>query len=156
MSAYPHGVVLTRDSTTIDLRSQLTWCHKWSDIVGRGPKRGVNRPNSQADGTALRPRYRNDLRGILHITIDGAWQADSSPYTGDRLANAHEAMHLLLDFLDSNEPCEVTVYQPAGLDTLEGVLQVEDPGPPTFEAGRFVHLAVDVTVHGGQLTPIGS
>jgi hypothetical protein len=153
---YPHGVVLTRDTVTWDLRTLQVWCHKWSDFTGRGPKRGANRTVPQQNGTARRDRYRGELRGVLHITIDGAWQEDSTAYAGDRLANAHTAMQSLLDFLDVNDPCTIDVHQPGSLPVLTGTLQVEDPGPPTFDAGRFVYLAVDATVHTGLLTPAGS
>ena len=156
MSYYPYGVVLVRDAVTVDLRSRLTWCHGWSTLVAAAPKRGVNRVVPQQRGAALRQRYGGEVRGMLQVSIDGAYNADSTSHSGDWLANAHTAMHLLLDFLDNDAACTVTVYQPSPLGALTGTLQVEDPGPPEFEAGRFVHLAIDVTLHDGRLQPVGS
>jgi hypothetical protein len=151
VSYYPYGVVLTR-GTTIDLRSRLMWCHGWSTLLAAAPKRGANRVIPQQRGAAVRPRFGGEVRAMLQVRIDGAYNANSTVYSGDRLANAHAAMHTLLDFLDNDDPCTVTVHQPSPLGSRSGLLQVEDPGPPEFEAGRFVHLTVDVTLPDGRLS----
>jgi hypothetical protein len=150
MSYYPYGVVLTRGSS-VDLRSRLMWCHGWSTLLAAAPKRGANRTVPEQRGAAVRPRYGHEVRAMLQIRIDGAYQSNSAPYSGDRLGNAHAAMHTLLDFLDDDALCTVTVYQPSPLGARTGRLQVEDPGPPEFEAGRFIHLTVDVTLPDGRL-----
>jgi hypothetical protein len=145
------GLVLTDGTSTVDLRTKLHDCHDWFDLLAGAPKRGRNRTVPGVRGRAIRPRYGDELRGVLQVLIDGAWTVESTPHVGDRLENMQAGLHLLLDLVDGDDPLTVTVHQTGSLPVLAGILQVEDPGRPRFEAGRFCRLVLDVTLPAGRL-----
>jgi hypothetical protein len=153
----PYGLVLTYGSETLDCRGPHVESFDWFGLLGAPPRRGQNRTVPQQDGAAVRVRYRGELRTPVALRIDGAYNPDGTGHAGSWLEHAHGTLADVLDFLDrTDDGYTATVHRPGSLPTLSGRLQVEDPGVPIPEAGRFVRLVVDVTCPDGRLTVAGS
>lgn len=147
-------VTFTRDAVTLDLRGPAMLAPRPNQLLAAPAKRGANRPVPGVAGTSVRPRRAGELRAILTVELDGRWQSDGSPAAIDWHAQTFVLLDEVNDFVGSDEPCTVTITRPAGLATLEGVLQVEDPGPPIWEAGYLVRLELDVTLPAGRLQAV--
>ena len=152
MTAYrDDGVVLTRGADTLDLRTRAIETPKWEWALRTGPKRGSSRIIPGEQGRQVRTRVRDHLRAGMRIEIDPGWNlAGNQVDPDDQLANAYVLIDEVMDFLDVDESCTITVHRLGALAALTGTLIVEDPGPIIWNGGRC-RLEVDVTLPGGRL-----
>lgn len=150
------GVVLTRDATTLDLRLRCHLVAKWDRLLRAAPKRGSNRIIAGERGQLERVRVGDQVRTAMQIEIDGWYDTDGTRFTGDSDVNVHTLLDLVLDFLDDDDPCTITINRPGALAAVTGVMQVEDPGEPRWLSEELARLTVDVTFPNGRLTVGGS
>lgn len=146
------GVVLTRAATTLDLRLPCHLVPKWDNLLRAPAKRGQDRPIPQVSGRKSRPRYSDHVRAMMMVELDGWYDTDGTPFTGDADVNIYSLLDLVLDFLGNDDPCTITVNRPGALAAKSGAMQVEDPGDPVWLSEIKARLVVDLTFPDGRLT----
>lgn len=150
MAAYrDDGVVLTRGMETLDLRTRAVECPKWEWALQAGPKRGADEVVRGERGRIAGIRVGDHLRAVMPIKLDPYWAMNGDP-AADLDVNAYVLVDEVMDFLDDDDPCTITVHRLGALAALTGDLIVEDPGPIMWDGG-LARLAVDVTLPGGRL-----
>jgi|GEM_PF-6150081 len=152
MTAYrDDGVVLTRGADTLDLRTRAIETPKWEWALRAAPKRGEDDIIRGDRGRLEGNRVGDHIRAIMTIEIDPGYNlAGNRVDPDDQLANAYVLIDEVIDFLDDDTSCTITVHRLGASAALTGTLIVEDPGPIIWNGGRC-RLLVDITLPDGRL-----
>lgn len=144
------GVVLTRDTDTLDLRMRGCEAPRWDQLMGAPAFHVTTEKLPDFPGLDAGPMSPGGLPARLSIEIDGSFDDDGDPTTNPR-EQAYVFVDLVQDFVGVSDPCTVTVHRVGTLDPVTGPMIVADPGAPIWESGHIVRFELEVLLTDGRL-----
>lgn len=140
----------------VDLATPAWLVTDLSDLLTTAPPRGSNEPMPGADGRRFFPRYRDEVKVSLPMSIFGDFDEDGSP-TADPVQGVIDHVEYLRESLGEYDTALVPLiwHLPSGSTytadvQVLGLFEFRDAGP------GHLRCALDIVVPAGRLTEVAS
>lgn len=134
--------------------SRAIECFEYAELTQSADKRGTDVTVESQSGRVPKGRLDDDSRRIVEVRINGAWTQDNAPTSpgtvASRIAAYYQHLAAVKAVAGVNSAQSITLT--VGSDSWSGTATVERLSKPSRLNPWAYELAMDLTIHGGELS----